>query len=217
MKPIRIAAFIENGIANPTRSIAIDALLAYAVALRDDLPPPANASELVPIEIPLQRSPCGRFHLCSLSEHDAVAERETRYVNRRPIIAEAQLMASESVKSIQINGGPDKGYRVPMEVGHYAKGELWWWAIGRADDVRTLLDGHISHLGKRRAVGLGKVTRWLVEECESWGENYPVMREGRPLRALPPEWPGCEAMPTTRATLSYPYWLREAYESVVQP
>lgn len=214
MKPIRISATLLNGIANPTRPIAIDALLAYAVALRDDMLPPANASEVTPIEIPLQRSPCRRFHMCSLSEHDVVVERETRYVNRRPIIAEAQLMASESVKTIQINGGPDKGYRVPMDVGHYARGEVWWWAVGDAYAVRDLLS-HIGYLGKRRAVGLGKVVAWTVEECESWGEDYPVMREGKPLRALPPDWPGCEAMRTTRGTLTYPYWLREAYTHVV--
>ena len=216
MKPIRISAYLANGIANPTRPLAIDALLAYAVAQRDNLPPPANASEMQPIEIPLKRSPCGRFHLCSLSEHDAVVEHETRYVNRRPIIAEAQLLGSTAIKTIQINGGPDKGYRVPMDVGHYTRGEIWWWAIGDAPACAELLS-HIGYLGKRRAVGLGKVTRWVVEGCEAWGEDYPVMREGAPLRALPPEWPGCEGMPIARATLTYPYWMREAYTETVSP
>lgn len=216
MTPLRISARLVGAIANPTRRIAIDALLAYAVALRDDLPPVANASEVLPIEIPLMRSPCGRFHMCSLSEHDAVIERETRYVNRRPVIAEAQLMAGDTVKTIQINGGPDKGYRVPMEVGHYSTGEVWWWAIGDADAVRELLK-LVTHLGKRRAVGVGKVLAWEVVECEPWGDDYPVMRDGKPLRALPPEWPGCEGMRTARASLTYPYWLRESYQPVVSP
>lgn len=214
MKPIRISATLVNGIANPTRAIALDSLLAHAVATRDDLPPAANASEVLPIEIPLHRSACGRFHLVSLSEHDGVVEHETRYVNRRPIIAEAQLMASADVKTIQINGGPDKGYRVPMDVGHYAGREVWWWAVGDADAVRDLLR-YVTHLGKRRAVGLGKVEAWQVEPCEAWGEDYPVMRDGKPLRALPADWPGCEGMRTTRGTLTYPYWLREAYTEVV--
>lgn len=70
--------------------------------------------------------------------------------------------------------------------------------------VRELL-ALVTHLGKRRAVGLGRVERWEVLPCEPW-EGFPVLRDGRPLRPLPTDWPGLVEYDLGLRTLSYPYW-----------
>ena len=214
MIPLRVEARLGRAIVNPSRRIALDALLAAAVAQRDRLPPPVD-DLIVPIEIPVQRSACGRYHLASFSEQ-SVEVREKGYINKRPIVDEAQMFASEKVTRIQISAGPSKGYRIPIEKGHLVGDRLVWWCIGDVDEIRALL-ATVHHLGKRRAVGYGRVLEWLVEPCEPWGDGFPVVRDGRALRPLPADHEGVTERRLAMGALSYPYWQRERWEEVLVP
>lgn len=206
MKSLRVEARLHNPILLPSGTLALDGLLAAAVAMRDNLPPPV-AGHVPPLEVPLQREPGGRFHLASFAVA-VVEERELRYTNRRFPMAEAQSLAEEKVRRISLSSGPNRGYRIPIEVGHLEGDSLTWWCVGEEEEVRALLH-LITHLGKRRAVDYGRVRKWVVEECAPWGEGFPVLREGRPLRPLPLDWPGLSPnVERGYATLTYPYWER---------
>lgn len=202
MQPLMVTARLAGAISMPARPVALDALLAYAVVLRDHITPASTPDEVVPIEIPIEREPGGRFHLCSHAVY-AVEQAELRWKNRRPVVPEAQAMGR--FKRMQINAGHSKGYRVPYEATHLEDDELRWWAYGDCDKVLDLL-GLISHVGKMRAVGLGRVVEWQAETCEPWDDGFPVVLDGRPLRPLPTDWPGlAEDVAVERCTLTYPY------------
>lgn len=203
MKPMMIIAKINGGICMPYNPLAIDALLAYSVALRDHLPPCSTPYEVMPIEIPLKREPEGRFHLCSQAVFD-VECLENRYKNKRPVIAEAQNMG-KTIKRIQISAGHSKGFRIPYEVLYLTEDTIRWWAIGDTEEVLKLLS-FITHIGKHRNVGLGKVRDWSVEECEPWDNGFPVILDGKPLRTLPEDWPGLSGnVRKELSTITYPY------------
>lgn len=215
MIPLRVTAEIVGAMVNPGNRIALDALLGYAVCVRDNIAPAVTVDEMVAIEIPVARSECGRFHLASFSEQ-VVESRELRHLNKRPVIAEMQALGSSKIGRVQISAGPNKGYRIPLEAGHLEGDLLTWWCVGDEGEVRALL-GLVHYLGKRRAAGSGKVARWLVELCEPWGDGFPVVRDGRALRPLPVDYPGVIERNRAIGALTYPYWLRETYQEVLLP
>lgn len=204
MSPLRVVAHVPGQIALPHGPLALDALLASQVALREGLPPPRHAADCQPIAIPVQREPAGRFHLCSFSEH-AFDAYDVRWVNRRAPVEQYQTIGESKIKRVQITGGKNKSYRLPLEVGLLADSRLVWWCVGDADAIRELLST-VLYLGKKRSVGLGRVERWEVAPCAAW-DGFPVLRDGLPLRPLPLDWPGLSAeAPRALKTLDYPYW-----------
>ena len=218
MMPLRVEAKLAGPICLPNGPIALDALLMYAVVLRDDIPPAATAAECVPIEIPIEVRDGIHMASCGVFE---VETRETSFTNRRFPLAEAQEFAEPSFKRIQITAGPAKSYRLPREHLYLVYDRITWWAIGDEEGVRALLCEWIAYLGKRRAVGLGKVREWTIEPCESWGEVFPVIRDGKPLRTLPvaSAWAtryACD-VETAYAVPTPPYWDNSRRELCAVP
>lgn len=203
MGPLRITAQLAGPVSLPSGPLHLDGLLAWAEAQRRQLPP-IGFRPVEDIEIPIAREPGGRFHLCS-SSIGAFDAHELRYVNRKFPIAEAQQMAGPKLKRINISVGAQKSYRIPTNVSFVENDELRWFAIGDAPEVEMLL-GYVTHLGKRRAVGRGRVLRWLVEPTDPWGDDFPVARAGRPLRPLPADWPGLVDPVLARVAQTFPYW-----------
>lgn len=215
MIPLRVVAHLSGlggPLSMPDGYIHLDALLAAAVCLRDEIPPALTAEELVPIEIPVEREPGGRFHLCSASI-SAWEQMEVRYLQRRFPVDLAATMTD--MKRVNLAAGAQKNFRIPMEAGRVSGDRLTWFLVGDREGVSALLS-LVSHLGKRRGVGLGKVARWEIEPCETW-PGFPVVLEGKPLRHLPPDWPGLEAPDVRDGNLSYPYWLRQTETLVACP
>lgn len=203
--PLRITARLGSGTALPYGPLALDGLLAWAVAAREGFLAPTDGYR--EIEIPIAREPGGgRFHLCSFSVGEVVASDAT-WINRRFPVAEAQMLGEPGFKRIQINAGAQKSYRIPLELQHFRDQTLTWFAVGDADLVAELLQ-LVFHLGKRRAVGHGQVREWTVERCETW-TGFPVVRDGQPLRPLPLDWLGLsEGVERRYCAPTYPYWRR---------
>lgn len=214
MTPLRVTARLLGPLSLPHGPLHLDGLLAWAEAQRRGLPP-VGFAPLVEIEIPVAREPRGRFHLCS-SSIAAFDGHEMRYVNRRFPIEQAQVMGDAKLKRVHLGAGATKSYRIPHELAFAESDALTWFAVGDAEAIRALL-GHVTHLGKRRAVGRGRVAAWTVEPCDGWGEGFPVVRGGRALRPLPPDWPGLADPVLARACLSYPFWDRTRDEACAVP
>lgn len=203
MTPLLVRATLDGPVSLSRNGLALDALLASQVALRSGLPPPRTFADCQPIDIPIAKEPGGRFHLCSFATPSADARRLV-YLSRRAPIEQYQTMGDTKIRRVNISSGANKSYRIPMEIMHAARDELTWWCFGDTAAVTDLL-ATVLYLGKRRAVGHGRVTSWSVEACEPWG-GFPVVRDGKPLRPLPPDWPGLISPKLQYRTLDYPYW-----------
>lgn len=212
MTPLEVKATLSSPI-SLNRPIALDSLLASQVALRRGLVA-LDADHLENIEIPVQRSKCWRFHLASVGTIVGDVEAGlVQYTNRRAPVDQYLAHGNEKIRRVQINLGANKSYRIPRAVDHIEA--MQWWCIGDENDVADLLST-VTHLGKRRGVGLGRVTRWTVEPCEPW-DGFPVVRDGAPLRNLPLDWPGLNNPRVTMGVLSFPYWDRRNEEALACP
>ena len=207
MTPLRVTARLAGVICLPTYPLALDALLAYAVCVRDGIQPATLPSELVDVEVPLQRSACGAFHLASCGAYK-LERAELRHIHKRAPIEQYQAIGGDKIKRVMITAGPNKSYRIPLETKHLVNDTIEWWCVGDAEQIESLLS-LIHYLGKRRGVGLGRVSKWTIEAMgprQLW-EGFPVVRSGKPLRNLPPDWPGLVDPECAYANLTYPYWV----------
>lgn len=212
-----VTARLQGQIVERSRALMLDSLLQAAESTRLGLPP-LDRQHQGPsdLPIPIARSACGRVFLCSqgLSTAD---EHELRYKNRRAPIAEMQLLGGPKLRRVNLTGGPNRSYRIPMDVLHVADDRLVWFAFGDIEATRDILVGWIGYLGHRRAVGLGRVVEWQVERCEPW-DGFPVLRDGLPLRPLPPDWPGLRPdVEQALRCLLPPYWRRADEELAAVP
>lgn len=224
MVPLQVTATLRKPIAlkNP---IALDGLLGAAICSRDGIPPALNEAQCVPLPIPVAKSACGRIYLTTVSVPSEVLFRHRRQVNKRFPIAEAQWMGAASVRRILISGGPCKSYRIPLETQSIR--EFRWWCIGDEDEIRALLTDEIGYLGAHRGRGLGAIHRtdaegsaagWTVERCEPWGDGFPVVRDGEPMRALPVDWPGLRPdVERAYRVMLPPFWRRSQEELCAVP
>lgn len=212
-EPLRVRARIAGQIRNVP---ALDSLLGAVLAERLGVPPAAHEGELVPLAIPIARAAVGEYYLASFGEFE-VERREIRYTHKRFPVEEAQMYGRD-IRTLRINAGPSKGFRIPYEALTLVGDVIDWWCIGDSDDIRDLL-GSVRHLGKRRGVGYGHVVGWTVEPCKPWGEGFPVARDGRPLRPLPwwcPAGLDLEGA-LTRSAYDMPYWLESRADWCICP
>src|SRR3970282_728114 len=204
--PLCITAIFPGPVGMAGGPIAIDALLMATQARIDNLPP-IDVGGFARIEIPIAVEPGGRFHLASFSVGSFEAY-DRHWINRRFPIEQAQTIGTHRLKRIRITAGAQKSYRIPMEVGYLVDSRLDWYAIGDADRIQALLS-HVSFVGKRRSTGKGEVERWIVEPCDAWGDGFPLVRNGRALRPLPPDWRGLDAPELAYRNVGCvegPYW-----------
>lgn len=80
-----------------------------------------------------------------------------------------------------IEQGRYKSYHMPL----FYRAALWveWYALGDAAEIGHLLST-VTHLGKKRSQGWGRVYRWEISGIK---EDYSVWRDGHLMRGIPPE------------------------------
>lgn len=203
MTPFCARAHVRGAVMMPASPPMLDAMLMAAVALRDDLPPIGVGDRAEAPDIPIAQE--RGIYLASEGQFEPEAY-ERRYLNRKFPMLEAQMLGGPKVRSINIKGGPAKSYRIPMWMVHLRGDVMTWFGIGEVEAARELLS-FIHYVGKKRSVGLGRVDRWEVETCEPW-DGFPVLRDGRPLRPLPLDWPGLGEHRVEHRVLVPPYWER---------
>ena len=122
-------------------------------------------------------------------------------------MTEAQMVGLPTLK-IDTSAGQSRSYRIPHEVCWAKNDTITWYTLGDPDPIRDLLVW-ATHLGKKRGSGRGSVLRWAVESTEPWGEGFPIVRDQKPMRPLPPDWKGLQNPKFQYATLTYPYYRHE--------
>jgi hypothetical protein len=182
----------------------LDALLAAMVCNRLGLLAPANPMHAERVAIPIALEPDGRFHLCSEAQFRE-DEHELRYKQRRAPVMQYARLGANKIKRVDIAAGPNKGHRVPYVVRHVDRDTLRWWCIGEADAIADLL-ADVRYIGRFRGSGKGKLAApWVVDRCEGW-PGFPVLRDGKPLRPLPLDYPGLVQPRQGFRCLTMPYW-----------
>ena len=98
MTPLRVQARIRTAISLPSSMLMLDSLLASVVAREQGLDAKMTATlEPDPIEIPIAKSSCGRYHMCSAAAYEW-EERESTWINRPSPVAVAQTWGSNKVR-----------------------------------------------------------------------------------------------------------------------
>lgn len=211
MDPLQITATLVSPIAVQLYPVALDALLGAAICERLGLM--ATVGEFRHIEVPVQRSACGRYHLASVAHYRTIASIQG-HITKRPNVEEFKLLGEPKIKSVNTGTGRNKAYRIPMSKAIVST--MRWWALADRAEVSELLD-LVTHVGKKRSVGNGRVAKWSVESCEPW-EGFPILRpDGTPMRNLPIDTP--ELGPETVigwGPITYPYWDQTAATEVAQ-
>lgn len=211
MEPLQISAVMVSPLAVPMYPISLDGLLAAVVCERRGLI--AGVGEMQHVEVPVQRSECGRYHLASVGHYQPIAH-ELGYSNKRAPVEEYKMLGDSKIKSVQTATGKNKSFRVPQP--RALTRLMRWWASGDAAEIRDLLR-MVTHLGKKRSVGHGKVASWQVEVVAPW-DGFPILRpDGTPMRNLPLDTP--RLGPSTAigwGPLTYPYWDQLAATEVAQ-
>ncbi|MCK9513111.1 MAG: hypothetical protein M0R28_18045 [Pigmentiphaga sp.] len=211
MEPLQITATLCSPMAVPLYPVALDGLLGAAICERRGLM--ATVGEFQHVEVPIQRSACGRYHLASVAHYKPLRF-EQGWITKRPCVDEFKLFGGGKIRSVNTGTGRNKAYRIPMSMAIVA--ELRWWAVGDREQIEALL-GLVTHIGKRRAAGNGRVAKWAIESFEPW-EGFPILRpDGTPTRNLPIDTP--ELGPETVigwGPVTYPYWDQTAATEVAQ-
>lgn len=88
---------------------------------------------------------------------------------------------------VDVKSGQYKNYRMPIIT--YLIPKLEWYAVGDRAEIERLLSG-VTHIGKKRSQGFGRVSRWTVKE---WPEDLSSLRaipdpEGEEMGIRPPYW-----------------------------
>lgn len=179
---------------DPNEPIHLDALLAWVLAplhlghrhlTRDDEP------EAVPLPL-LRRRVNGIEVWCAsaLSPEGPTAE-DTQHWRKRFRSGRADLSAG----SPNLTNATYRDWNTPMPL--LLARRMVGYGNGNAKEVRKLLRRGLTHLGKKRAYGHGKI---LDVRVEPWEHDWSHVRDGRATRWLPT--PGAPRLVRPQP----PYW-----------
>lgn len=211
MKNLKVTAFLARPFAGRF-PISLDALLMYAIAQRDRLPP--DGVEFFPLQlmkIPVEWDERGFFH-ASVSQIESPIRYSEKSFTKRPVTIERLAKFSNCSKQLNIGSGYHKACFETLRLQMPADLKVVWYCVGDADEILSLLQS-IPGLGANSHSGEGKVLRWEIEECE---EDFSLFKDGKPMRPLPkgmfPSW-----RKKRWARLGPPYWLQEGLVECVVP
>jgi hypothetical protein len=128
VEPLEITATLAAPLAVPIFPVALDGLLAAVVCERLGLI--AGVGEWQNVEVPLQRSACGRYHMASVAHYE-VHSNLLGYVIKRPPVVEYMQIGSEKIKSVNTGTGRNKAFRIPQPRALIDC--MRWWCIGDRD------------------------------------------------------------------------------------
>ena len=177
----------------------LDSLICYAM-LPDDLLRRRLLRDEMPEEIDmtsvLERHPCGTYHASALFCDDV--PESLRFWRKKFNVSAARNVTKGSPN---LTNAIYREYNTPVPL--ILTRNLHAFASGDGDSIKVLLDENISHIGKKRAYGYGKILDISIDEQDddhSLIRDEQAMRwlpykEGfRQVRLTPPYWSGWDAV-----------------------
>ncbi|MBW2084456.1 MAG: hypothetical protein JRI54_00270 [Deltaproteobacteria bacterium] len=209
MQPLKITAYMQTGkIATYDLFLPLDSILAE-VWIRLNHPEAMIASQssimpenLIVPDLPLEKrgEDDDWYWACSFACGKPQRE-EIVHWHKRLDFDDAQKYIDFGKKrgKVNVKSGQYKNYRMPLVT--YLMPKLEWYAVGEKNKIEILLK-YVTHIGKKRSQGFGRVVRWTVGE---WPEDLSY------LRAIPDENGDVEM------GIRSPYWLAWQWTRVLIP
>jgi len=162
---------------DPHEPIHIDALLAWALAPRQNIRHTDRSTIPDLVRLPVKRSMINGshvWHASALFPEGEMAEGIWHWRKRF-----RQGRAELTTGSPNLTNGQYRDWQmpVPLLLCHSLVG----YANGHRRDLRNLL-GEVRYLGKKRAHGHGRVIGLDIEQCDA---DYSLVKNGRAMRWLP--------------------------------
>lgn len=186
-EPLRVTAYPRVGIATD-QWLPLDGILFYQ-ACRDALGPqlatlPGGSPEKEDIEMPLLIVHPGEldwYYACSWAQPQPWWLAEGRdYWNKRSDTQYADLIDFKGKRGkIIIEQGRYKAFHMP--IFYRVAKKIEWYCVGDPQELRFLLST-VTHIGKKRSQGWGRVIQWNIEP---WAEDWSVWRDGKLTRGVP--------------------------------
>ena len=139
-------------------------------------------------------------------------------INKQTAGVEAGLLDPGHRRIFTTNAGWTKSYRLPLRVRLIF--EVAWFAVGHREGCQAALN-LCPAIGKKIAVGYGRVNRWEIDEVEEDWSWFAPTEQGPILMATLPrgDWipAGLIGSRIDFGACCPPYWHPERYTEVVTP
>ena len=197
MKALRVDAWMVDGrVATSDLYLPLDSLLAWSWIFEHEperlaMTTSGIAEEIYHPPVPLKRVEIGDdwWYACSFAIGETAGERTTFWHKRFDAqIAEDYADFGGRRAKVNSKSGPYKGYRMPITI--FLIPRLTWYCVGDATEIRELLE-NVTHIGKKRSQGYGRIRRWAVGETSedlSWMRPTPDENGDEVTSIRPPYW-----------------------------
>ena len=220
-EPLRVTARLRTGVVSD-QWLPLDGVLMYQV-YRDrfgpqdaTLPGGGIVEELGPEAVPLEiRNPGTPFwyYACSFAQPQPwwVVEGQDHWNKKfRAMFADLIDFGGRRGKVI-IEQGKYRSYHMP--IFYRVALQVEWYCVGHKEAIEYLLKT-VTHVGKKRSQGWGRVSEWVVE---SWPVDCSIWKDGKLMRAVPVEDVDSEGVDVMNYGLRPPYYMRQNQMMVVKP
>lgn len=223
MRPFKIIAELADGkVATTDGYLPIDSILSYAwlkLNAPDKLyhsnPDAMSIDELIMPDLPLEQREMKDewYWAASFATYEVSGKFLTHWHKRFDAQHEKYLTGRKKV--FQPQTGRFRSYRIPLP-GDLTERVVWYCYGVPLETLDLLVEGAITHIGKKRSQGFGLVSSWKVEEIDyDYSELGP---DGQIMRAMlePPEGFSGEGV-FRRYGIRPPYWHRDNIFKCIVP
>lgn len=209
-RPLKITAIMQDGrLCSSDGWLFFDAILYHAWfaknfpdIFRGTLP----NNKVGHIGLPLRRYDDHR-HASSVGFYKQYGI-QTEYWHKKPSahgrLGENYIDFGKRRGKVNVSSGEYKAYRMPEVIR--LVGDIEIFAYGNKEKIEDLLT-YITHIGKKTAIGWGRVAKWVVEEIE---EDYTDISPYGLARPIPVDQATKEqksvAHTVRRIAVKPPYW-----------
>lgn len=185
-EPLRIRAYLRTGVV-ADRWLPLDAVVLYQAHRYQDgqqevTVPGAYTSQGVS-RLPIATHRFGQrdwYYKCSWAQWSHDIEGKDHW-NKRFDEKYSDLVDTGRKRVVSVKSGQYKSYHMPIfyRVALYVE----WYAVACKQSLELLLST-VTHLGKKRSQGWGRVRRW---EIRRWDHDWSVWRDDELMRGIPAE------------------------------
>ena len=223
MKPFKIIAEMADGkIATTDSYLTIDSIMSYAWmaihhpdVLYNSNPHTMSIEEMLVPELPLEkREMNGEWYWSASFAIYEATDKFIAYWHKRFDKEFERFLAGKKL-NFYPQTGRFRSYRMPLP-GELAE-RVTWYCYGHPEQaLELLIEGAITHIGKKRSQGYGLVNEWKIEEAEA--DYSEIGPDGSLMRAMlaPPE--GFRGKATVRRySIRPPYWHTDNIFNCIVP
>lgn len=186
--PITVTASLIEPIVDADRApILLDSILAWAESQRRGLGQLSASQEPVDLMLPLARWQVGdMWGWCASRATYTVTRHTAGQIRRKP--ATGAMARYTTVGKHHLALGPHKARDTTVEASWVDR--LTWRCLATDRPALETLLMSVTHIGRSRNIGYGRVDRWVVEpstDTDGWADR-PLPGDGPARRIRPPYW-----------------------------